>query len=87
VPDDEQLTKNMGSIEEIRARQGPVYAVTQVDDLPGDPALRVRVPTTHEVLAPILMLIPLQFMAYYAALARDCEVDRPRNLAKSVTVE
>lgn len=87
VPDDEQLAKNMGSIEEIRAREGPVYAVTQVDDLPGDPALRVKVPTSHEVLAPILMLIPLQFMAYYAALARGCEVDRPRNLAKSVTVE
>jgi len=87
VPDDEQLAKNMGSIEEIRAREGPVYAVTQVDDLPGDPALRVKVPISHEVLAPLLMLIPLQFMAYYAALARGCEVDRPRNLAKSVTVE
>ncbi|MDZ7669316.1 MAG: glutamine--fructose-6-phosphate transaminase (isomerizing) [Gammaproteobacteria bacterium] len=87
VPDDEQLAKNMGSIEEIRAREGPVYAVTQVDDLPGDPTLRVKVPTSHEVLAPLLMLIPLQFMAYYAALARGCEVDRPRNLAKSVTVE
>ncbi len=87
VPDDDQCSKNLGSIEEIRARGGPVYAITQVDELPGDAALRIRVPECHELLTPILMLIPLQLMAYHAALARGCEVDRPRNLAKSVTVE
>ncbi len=87
VPDDDQCSKNLGSIEEIRARRGPVYAVTQVDELPGDADLRIRVPSCHELLTPIVMLVPLQFIAYHAALARGCEVDRPRNLAKSVTVE
>jgi glucosamine--fructose-6-phosphate aminotransferase (isomerizing) len=87
VPDDDQRVKNLGSMEEIRARCGPVYAISQVTDLPGDPALRTLVPVCHELLAPILMLIPLQLMAYHAALARGCDVDRPRNLAKSVTVE
>lgn len=87
VPEDDQLAKNIGSIEEIRAREGPVYAVTQADDLPGNPDLHVRVPTFHELLTPILMLVPLQLMAYHAAIARGCDVDRPRNLAKSVTVE
>jgi glucosamine--fructose-6-phosphate aminotransferase (isomerizing) len=87
VPDDDRLAKNVGSIEEIRARGGPVYTIAQVDELPGDPELQSRVPPSHELLAPVLMLIPLQLMAYHAALARGCEVDRPRNLAKSVTVE
>jgi glucosamine--fructose-6-phosphate aminotransferase (isomerizing) len=87
VPDDDQLPKNLGSIEEIRARSGPVFAVTQVADLPVDADQMVVVPPSHELLAPLLMLIPLQLIAYHAALARGCEVDRPRNLAKSVTVE
>ncbi|MEQ8783565.1 MAG: glutamine--fructose-6-phosphate transaminase (isomerizing) [Roseibium album] len=87
VPDDDQLAKNLGSIEEIRARGGPVFAVTQVTDLPIPDDHRMVVPATHELLAPLLMLVPLQFIAYFASLARGCDVDRPRNLAKSVTVE
>ncbi len=87
VPDDDQLAKNLGSIEEIRARGGPVYAVTQVAELPVAPERCVLVPPVHELLTPVLMLLPLQFLAYHAAVARGCEVDRPRNLAKSVTVE
>ena len=47
----------------------------------------IRVPKTHEVLSSIAMLIPLQLLAYHAAVARNCDVDQPRNLAKSVTVE
>jgi glucosamine--fructose-6-phosphate aminotransferase (isomerizing) len=87
VPDDHQVSKNVGSIEEISARSGPVFAISQVGDLPVCGGVQVRVPGSHELLAPVLMLVPLQFMAYQAALARGCEVDRPRNLAKSVTVE
>lgn len=87
VPDDDQVSKNVSSIEEILARRGPVYAITQGATLPGDAANHVTVPASHELLAPLLMLVPLQILAYYAALARGCEVDRPRNLAKSVTVE
>ena len=87
IPDDDQVKKNIGSIEEISARNGPVYAVTQVPNLPVDEPLQGRSPAGHELLAPIVMLIPLQMLAYHAALARGCEVDRPRNLAKSVTGE
>jgi len=47
----------------------------------------MSVPTVHEALAPIITIIPLQFLAYYIAVLRGCDVDQPRNLAKSVTVE
>tara|TARA_Y100001933_G_scaffold45087_1_gene42925 strand:- start:3664 stop:5487 length:1824 start_codon:yes stop_codon:yes gene_type:complete len=87
VPDDDQVAKNIGSIEEIRARSGPVFAISQVADLPVDDDHLALVPPAHELLSPLLMLVPLQLVAYHAALARGCEVDRPRNLAKSVTVE
>jgi glucosamine--fructose-6-phosphate aminotransferase (isomerizing) len=87
VPDDDQVAKNVGSIEEIRARSGPVFAISQAADLPVEEEHLVLVPPAHELLSPLLMLIPLQLVAYHAALARGCEVDRPRNLAKSVTVE
>ena len=58
-----------------------------VADLPVDDDHLALVPPAHELLSPLLMLVPLQLVAYHAALARGCEVDRPRNLAKSVTVE
>ncbi len=86
VPNDDLVEKNMATIEEIKARRGPVLAIAQgelsveVEDL-------IVVPETHELLTPILMLLPLQLIAYHAALARECDVDQPRNLAKSVTVE
>jgi len=47
----------------------------------------LRVPSTHELLAPVLSSVALQLLSYYTALARDCSIDKPRNLAKSVTVE
>ena len=47
----------------------------------------IKVPTTDELLAPLLAVVPLQLLAYYAAITRGCDVDKPRNLAKSVTVE
>ena len=87
VPDDDLLSKNLSSIEEIRARSGPVLAISQGAELPMADLGCVQVGTTHPLLAPLLALVPLQFMAYYAALARGCDVDKPRNLAKSVTVE
>jgi glucosamine--fructose-6-phosphate aminotransferase (isomerizing) len=55
-----------------------------IDDLSDDV---IRVPRAHRVLKPILSVIPLQLFAYYLAVARGCDVDQPRNLAKSVTVE
>jgi glucosamine--fructose-6-phosphate aminotransferase (isomerizing) len=86
VPADALVAKNMSTIEEIRSRRGPVIALSQVPDLAVD-VTRVDIPTTHPLLYPFAMLVPLQLMAYHCALARGCDVDRPRNLAKSVTVE
>jgi glucosamine--fructose-6-phosphate aminotransferase (isomerizing) len=93
LADDALLDKNLATVEEIRARRGPVIAVTDVADLAaaagGDDrfAAVLRVPLTEPELAPALLGIPLQLLAYHAALALGRDVDRPRNLAKSVTVE
>jgi glucosamine--fructose-6-phosphate aminotransferase (isomerizing) len=92
LPDDHLLDKNLASVEEIRARRGPVIAVTdaEVGTVGGDDdrfAAVLRVPRSEPELAPMLLGIPLQLLAYHAALALGRDVDRPRNLAKSVTVE
>ena len=87
VPDDDLLSKNKSTIAEIKTRNGPVVAIGQSDDLADAADDVIKVPKCHPLLDPILLLIPLQFIAYFAALERDCDVDRPRNLAKSVTVE
>jgi glutamine---fructose-6-phosphate transaminase (isomerizing) len=88
LPRDDLFTKNISTIEEIRARRGPTYVITQ----PGDPLpLTVdgvlEVPRSEPELDPILLTIPLQLLAYRVALACGTEIDQPRNLAKSVTVE
>ncbi|MBO4240619.1 MULTISPECIES: glutamine--fructose-6-phosphate transaminase (isomerizing) [Pseudonocardia] len=87
VPDDELLAKNVGTIEQIRARGGPVIAVTDAELPAGLADAVLRVPRTEPELAPILLGIPLQLLARHAAVALGRDVDRPRNLAKSVTVE
>ncbi len=84
-----QYDKVISNIEEVRARGGKVIAVATE----GDQAIRrysdhvVYVPDTLEPLQPLLSVVPLQLLAYHAAVARGCNVDKPRNLAKSVTVE
>jgi glucosamine--fructose-6-phosphate aminotransferase (isomerizing) len=87
VPDDHLLEKNVSTVEEVRARRGQVIAVTHpgVDPSPFDDVLVV--PKSEPELDPIVMGVPLQLLAYHAALALDRDVDQPRNLAKSVTVE
>jgi glutamine---fructose-6-phosphate transaminase (isomerizing) len=85
----ENLDKTIGGMEEIRARKGRVIAVTNVSD---ERITRIAedvimVPETREALSPLLTVIPLQLFAYYIASALGRNVDRPRNLAKSVTVE
>ena len=87
VLDDDMLSKNLATIEEIRARHGPVLAISQGHEIPMADAGCIQIPKTHPLLSPILALIPLQFLAYYTAIERGCDVDKPRNLAKSVTVE
>jgi glucosamine--fructose-6-phosphate aminotransferase (isomerizing) len=89
LPRDDLYEKSLSSIEEIRARRGPVIAVTP----PGDERLLAKVddlllvPPTETPLNPILLTIPLQLFAYHSAVALGRDVDQPRNLAKSVTVE
>ncbi len=84
-----QYEKILGNIEEVRSRGGHVLAVaTEGDEQIGKLAEHVfRVPDTLEPLQPLLTVIPLQLLAYHAAVLRGCNVDKPRNLAKSVTVE
>ena len=86
---DSVYDKIMLNIEEIKARGGPVIAVaSETDEQIGEVAdYIVRVPDTVEALYPILSVVPLQLLAYRIAVLRDCDVDKPRNLAKSVTVE
>ena len=81
--------KIMGNIEEVRARKGRVIAIaTEGDSQIGDYSDHViYVPDCPAPLQPLLTVIPLQLVAYHAAVARGCNVDKPRNLAKSVTVE
>jgi glucosamine--fructose-6-phosphate aminotransferase (isomerizing) len=87
VPDDDLLDKNTSTLSEIKARKGPVVAVAH-RELPPDLADRtIVVPKGEPELDPILLSIPLQVLAYHVAVALDRDVDKPRNLAKSVTVE
>ncbi|MES2705212.1 MAG: glutamine--fructose-6-phosphate transaminase (isomerizing) [Verrucomicrobiota bacterium] len=88
-PQDSLYEKNLSTIQEIKARRGPVIAVaTEGDGGIHDHADDViHVPRTIDMLQPILNIIPLQLLAYYAAVALGRDVDKPRNLAKSVTVE
>jgi glucosamine--fructose-6-phosphate aminotransferase (isomerizing) len=87
VPDDDLLDKNTSTLSEIKARKGPVIALAH-RELPTELADRtVVIPRSEPELDPILMSVPLQILAYHAAVALGRDVDKPRNLAKSVTVE
>ncbi len=85
----EMFKKNMSNIQEIKARSGPAIVVTNCagrfpDGLADD---IIEIPHAHDCILPILATVPLQLLSYYIAVARGCDVDKPRNLAKSVTVE
>ncbi len=89
IPQDFVYDKVLANMEEIKARGGPVIAVvadgdTQAAELADDV---ITVPSVPDFLQPIVFVIPLQLLAYHIAVARGCDVDKPRNLAKSVTVE
>jgi glucosamine--fructose-6-phosphate aminotransferase (isomerizing) len=90
APDDAVFSKNVNNIEQIKARKGPIIAVTsgngakQLKDLAND---IIEIPSALECLSPILTVIPLQLLAYHLAVELGRDVDKPRNLAKSVTVE
>jgi glucosamine--fructose-6-phosphate aminotransferase (isomerizing) len=89
APKGEIFTKIVSSMQEIKARRGPVIAIaTAGTELPAGLADDViRIPDCHEAVLPIVATIPIQLLSYYIAVERGCDVDKPRNLAKSVTVE
>ena len=89
VPDDSVREKTLSNLEEIRARNGPIFAIATRGDR-GVSSIAdgvISIPRTHEILSPLLAVVPLQLLAYHIGIARGCDVDKPRNLAKSVTVE
>lgn len=89
TPKDPLYEKNMNNLHEVKARSGPIIAIAN----DGDREIQrvaddvIFVPKTIEMLQPILNIIPLQLLSYHTAVLRGCDVDKPRNLAKSVTVE
>jgi glucosamine--fructose-6-phosphate aminotransferase (isomerizing) len=89
MPSGTVYDKVMSNLEEVKARGGPVIAIAEHDDPRVDRLADevIRIPEVPEFLQPIVSVIPLQLLAYHVALLRGCDVDRPRNLAKSVTVE
>jgi glucosamine--fructose-6-phosphate aminotransferase (isomerizing) len=93
APNDHLFEKMLGNIQEVKARGGSVIAITTHghDTLKSilDPAhdAMISLPRVPEMLSPVTMVLPLQLLAYHVAVRRGCDVDQPRNLAKSVTVE
>src|SRR3954469_6928819 len=87
VPADDLQSKNISTIEQIKARGGPVIAVTSADLPTGLADAVIRVPRAEPELEPLLLKVPLQLLAYHVAVKLGRDIDKPRNLAKSVTVE
>ena len=84
------LAKTVSNVQEVRAREAPVIAVITEGENPFDADLArdlIAVPGCDELLSPLVTVVPLQLFAYHIAVQRGCDVDQPRNLAKSVTVE
>jgi glutamine---fructose-6-phosphate transaminase (isomerizing) len=87
IPDDELFEKNVATIREIQSRGGPVIAIGHSSALHDLTDEAILVPKLQPEIDPIVLNVPLQLLAYHAALLRDVDIDQPRNLAKSVTVE
>ncbi len=89
TPHDSVFDKVVSNVQEVKARGGRVIAITTRDEeeLAGRLDYEFRIPETEDMLTPVLASIPLQLLAYYIAVKRGANVDQPRNLAKSVTVE
>jgi glucosamine--fructose-6-phosphate aminotransferase (isomerizing) len=89
APQDSAYSKITSNLQEIKARKGKIIAIATE----GDERIReladevIYIPKVHEFVQPIVATIPLQLLAYHIAVLRGCDVDQPRNLAKSVTVE
>jgi len=89
APNDELLEKLKSNMQEVQARSGQLYVFADVDaNIQSSEGIHViRMPENYRNLSPILHVVPLQLLAYHTALALGTDVDKPRNLAKSVTVE
>jgi glucosamine--fructose-6-phosphate aminotransferase (isomerizing) len=93
-PEDENsrvlYEKTLSNMQEVKARDGIVVAIACEEDAEEVRKVAdhvITIPATNELLLPILEVVPLQVLAYHIAVRRGCDVDQPRNLAKSVTVE
>jgi glucosamine--fructose-6-phosphate aminotransferase (isomerizing) len=89
APHDDYYEKIVSNIQEVKARKGNVIAIVTEGDmgLKGMANDVIEIPKSHPAVAPLLTVLPLQLLAYHIAVLRGCNVDQPRNLAKSVTVE
>ena len=89
IPNDDLFEKSMSNLKEVESRNGRIIAVTNraTDELKSVAAEIIEVPETNRMLTPVLMTVPIQLLAYHIAVERGTDVDQPRNLAKSVTVE
>jgi len=89
APNNGHYEKLVSNVQEVKAREGKVIAIVTAGDkeLVNSADHVIEIPETLEALTPLLTVIPLQLLSYYIAVMRGCDVDRPRNLAKSVTVE
>ena len=89
APNNDLLEKTRSNLQEVRARGGRLYVFADAgagfQESPG--VTVIEVPTVHEAIAPIVYTVPLQLLAYHVAVLKGTDVDQPRNLAKSVTVE
>ena len=89
APKDKYFEKTLSNMQEVIARGGKILFITDYKKELINENIRfgVRVPSLGSLFAPILLTIPLQLLAYHVALLKNCDIDKPRNLAKSVTVE
>ena len=89
APKDKYFEKTLSNMQEVIARGGKILFITdnKKDSLNENIRFGLRVPYLDNLLSPILLTLPLQMLAYHVALLKNCDVDKPRNLAKSVTVE
>ena len=89
APNDSLIEKLKSNLQEVRARGGVLYVLADADSHLGtsEGIHVIRMPEHYGALSPLLHVVPLQLLAYHTAVARGTDVDKPRNLAKSVTVE
>ena len=89
APKDKYFEKTLSNMQEVISRGGKIFFITNIkkDSISENIRFGIRVPHLDELLSPILLAVPLQLLAYHVALLKNCDIDKPRNLAKSVTVE